>query len=310
MSLLKESLKDFFQTKRDWFSFAAVLLIFITLWALNYRFIFVPTIFVTLKDQQEALLLFFFLFYSLGALIIYPISLALYGKLKEWKSAFPFVLGVVIVLALVSSARFKDTSVFSFLEASSVRPAIMSLNYLSNVCIYGVIPLFWIWKSKDSDRFLGLNVGSKWGEIILLLGLMIPVILVASFSVSFLAYYPRFANRLPDGYLDYPPMVWILVFEIAYALGFVALETFFRGFMVLPFSDRFGSKPAVLAMAFLYGLLHFTKPSFEALGSFFGGFVLGMISYRTRSVYAGIIINIGVAWAMELAATLQFLYLM
>ncbi|TGK07241.1 CPBP family intramembrane metalloprotease [Leptospira semungkisensis] len=311
MSLFKESLKDFFQTKKDWFSFAAVLFIFLAVWALNYKFIFVQTIFVTLKDQQEALLLFFFLFYSFGALLIYPIALALYRKSGEWKRLLPFVIGIVVVLTLVSSARLKDTSLLSFLDTSSVRIGMMSLNYFSNICIYAAIPLYWIWKQKDSnDRFLGLNAGSKWREVTLLLGLMLPVIAIASFSISFLAYYPRFANRFPDGYIDYPPWAWILVFEIAYAFGFVALETFFRGFMVLPLATRFGSKPAVLAMAFMYGLLHFTKPSFEALGSFFGGFILGMISHRTKSVYAGIIINIGVAWAMELAATLQFLYLM
>lgn len=227
------------------------------------------------------------------------------------KNAVPMILAAVLVLTLVSSARIRDTSILSFLDSSQVRVGMLVLNYLSNILIYSSLPiLFFITRKESSDRFLGLDQPPRFAEVSILIGLMIPLIVIASFSLSFLSVYPRFANRFPDGYLDYPPVFWIILFESVYALGFAALETFFRGFLVFPFSSRFGNKPAVLAMAFLYGLLHFTKPMAEAMGSFFGGFLLGMISYRTKSVYAGIMIHIGIAWAMELFATLQFLYLL
>ncbi|TGK61776.1 CPBP family intramembrane metalloprotease [Leptospira wolffii] len=309
MNLLKESLKDFFETRKDRLSFGGVFLLFFLVWIFNYNSGFVPKIFVSLKDEQVYLLVFFFLFYTMGAFLIYPIVLSLYGKLKEFKSLILPILGIVFVLTLVSSARMKDTSLLSFLDHSQVRIGMLVLNYISNIAIYLALPLFWLLSKKDSeDRFLGLDKPPRFGEVLFLLGIMIIPIALASFSLSFLSVYPRFANRLPDGYLDYPPTIWIILFELTYAVGFASLETFFRGYLVFPFSGRFGSKPAVLAMAFLYGLLHFTKPMFEALGSFFGGFVLGLISYRTKSVYAGILIHIGVAWAMELFATLQFLY--
>ncbi|TGM97720.1 CPBP family intramembrane glutamic endopeptidase [Leptospira dzoumogneensis] len=311
MSLLKESLKDFFQTKKDWISFGGVFFLFLIFWSYNYSFRFAPLFTQALKDNQIGLSLFYFLFFAAGAMVIYPIVLAFYGKLNEFKPSIPLILGYVVVLAIVCSARIRDSELFRWAGSSSVEIAMLTLNYVGTILAYTALPLAWILLRKNSpDRFLGLSRSPKFGEVLFLLGLMLPVIAIASFSLSFLSVYPRFAGRLSDGYLIYPPALWIILFEISYAADFAVLETFFRGFMVFPLASRAGSKPAVLGMAFMYGLLHFTKPSFEALGSFFGGFILGMISYRTKSVYAGILIHIGVALAMELAATLQFLYFM
>lgn len=280
-------------------------------WSYNYTYRFVPLFTHALKDDQIGLSLFYLLFFSAGGLVIYPIALAFYGKLNELKPSLFLILGSAIVLAFVCSARIRDSEFFEWLPSSSVGIAMLTVNYVGTILIYAALPLFWIVFRKNSpNRFVGLNNPPKFGEVLFLLGLMLPLIAIASFSLSFLSVYPRFAGRLSDGYLVYPPMIWIILFEISYAVDFAALETFLRGFMVLPFSERMGSKPAVLGMAFMYGLLHFTKPQMEALGSFFGGFVLGLISYRTKSVYAGIMIHIGIALAMELAATLQFLYFM
>jgi membrane protease YdiL (CAAX protease family) len=41
------------------------------------------------------------------------------------------------------------------------------------------------------------------------------------------------------------------------------------------------------------------------LSSILGGLVLGVISYRTKSIYGGIILHLGVAYMMEIAGGVQ-----
>ena len=43
----------------------------------------------------------------------------------------------------------------------------------------------------------------------------------------------------------------------------------------------------------------------EAISSFFGGLLLGIISYNTKSIWGGLIIHIGIAGSMEILAYIQ-----
>jgi hypothetical protein len=38
----------------------------------------------------------------------------------------------------------------------------------------------------------------------------------------------------------------------------------------------------------------------EAISSFFGGMLLGIVSYRTQSVWGGLLVHLGIAWLMEI----------
>jgi hypothetical protein len=40
----------------------------------------------------------------------------------------------------------------------------------------------------------------------------------------------------------------------------------------------------------------------ELISSFFGGSLLGIIAYYSRSIVGGIIVHVGIAWMMELGA--------
>jgi hypothetical protein len=62
---------------------------------------------------------------------------------------------------------------------------------------------------------------------------------------------------------------------------------------------------AVLSMAVLYCTLHFGKPMGEAISSIFGGYILGVVAYETKSIWGGVIVHIGIAWMMEIIAFLQ-----
>jgi hypothetical protein len=58
-------------------------------------------------------------------------------------------------------------------------------------------------------------------------------------------------------------------------------------------------------MISVYCFLHFGKPMGEAISSIFGGYILGVIAYNTKSISGGIIVHMGVAWMMDFFAYLQ-----
>ena len=62
---------------------------------------------------------------------------------------------------------------------------------------------------------------------------------------------------------------------------------------------------AVLPMAVIYCFLHTGKPPGEAISSIFGGYILGVIAYETKSIWGGIIVHVGIAWMMEVIGFTQ-----
>jgi hypothetical protein len=91
-----------------------------------------------------------------------------------------------------------------------------------------------------------------------------------------------------------------IAFEAGYGSDFFTIEFFFRGFVVIAFA-RYAGKHAILPMAAFYCSIHFGKPLFECITSYFGGIALGVVVYNTRSIWGGLIVHLGIAWLMELA---------
>jgi hypothetical protein len=56
-------------------------------------------------------------------------------------------------------------------------------------------------------------------------------------------------------------------------------------------------------MAIFYCTIHFGKPLGECISSFFGGIILGVVSYHTRTIFGGFMVHVGIAWLMELAGS-------
>jgi len=168
-----------------------------------------------------------------------------------------------------------------------------------------LLPLFiyYKFKEKHDDSFYGLKASARSiSQYIPLVLLMIPLIAVASFHESFRNFYPIFKeNRL---FMEWSLPLRATVFELVYGWDFLTTEFLFRGFMVLGFTYYLGPR-AVLPMVGLYVALHFGKPAGETIGSFFGGYILGVLAYQSKNIWGGILAHIGVAWLMELFAWLQ-----
>ena len=97
------------------------------------------------------------------------------------------------------------------------------------------------------------------------------------------------------------------VFELAYGSDFVSTELMYRGALIVGMSKVLGEE-AVLPMAGAYVILHFGKPAGEAISSFFGGMILGIHALAKKNIFGGIIIHVGIAYFMEIAAILQHFY--
>ncbi|MFI5186509.1 MAG: CPBP family intramembrane glutamic endopeptidase [Chitinophagales bacterium] len=161
--------------------------------------------------------------------------------------------------------------------------------------------LLLVWKTYDNDQpFYGLTTKKfKWQPYVIMLLCMLPLIAAASTQADFLAVYPKLRSVLHFDNNIHLSWFHKLLFELSYGSDFLGIEIFFRGFLILGFIKWVG-KDAILPMACFYCTIHFGKPLGECISSYFGGILLGIVVYNTRSIYGGLIVHLGIAWLMEI----------
>jgi membrane protease YdiL (CAAX protease family) len=162
---------------------------------------------------------------------------------------------------------------------------------------YVVMPVLVIWMmpgERVRDYFVSLRGFFKhlWIYLVLFL-LLLPAVIIAAQTESFNRTYPfyKLANRSAFD-------LW--VWQGMYALQFLSLEFFFRGFMLHGLREL-GSR-AIFVMLVPYCMIHFGKPWTETMGAIGAGIILGTLAMRTRSIWGGVLIHVGVALTMDLLA--------
>lgn len=171
------------------------------------------------------------------------------------------------------------------------------------------VVLYIIWKILgDTEPFYGIKINRiNWKPYWLMLFMMVPVIGIASTQPDFLSYYPKM-KLIQSLNLNGEALWWQkLLFELSYGSDFFTIELFFRGFLVLALA-KWAGKDAILPMACFYCAIHFGKPLGECISSYFGGIILGVVVYHSRSIYGGLFVHLGIAWMMELGGYLGNLF--
>ncbi len=171
----------------------------------------------------------------------------------------------------------------------------------TQIVFFGVVPLavaWWVlglpptelgWRLRGTSRHAGIYLA--------LFALAAPVVVVASFSPSFQEKYPLYEVFAGDtGVYDELAVWWVF-----YGVQFIAVETFFRGFLLHGLVPRFGPL-AVVVPVVPYTMIHFVKPPAEALAAIVGGLVMGTLSYRTRSIWWGVGLHVAVATVMDVSS--------
>jgi membrane protease YdiL (CAAX protease family) len=138
----------------------------------------------------------------------------------------------------------------------------------------------------------------SWAYL-LMAAVMLPGVLFASTREGFLHTYPFY--RLAESEPLWPRF---FIWELCYAVQFVSLEFFFRGFLLHGTRRRFGAY-SIYVMMVPYCMIHFAKPPLETLGAIAAGIILGFMSLKTRSIWMGAALHIYVAWTMDAAALWQ-----
>jgi len=129
-----------------------------------------------------------------------------------------------------------------------------------------------------------------------------------AFFIVFLSWFSfnnsSFAHYYPFYHLAYRSWFDLIAWEVLYLLQFVALEFFFRGFIVNGLRVAFGSM-AIAIMVVPYMMLHLPKLWPEATGAIVFGIFLGVLAIRSRSIWGGVAIHASVALTLDISALLQ-----
>ncbi len=171
--------------------------------------------------------------------------------------------------------------------------------FLVYLLFYFIIPFSIVLLVFKADfRRFGLGIGELRAYIpayVLLLLVMLPVVILISRSAGFTGVYP---------FMRVPVLKFIIIWEFVYCLQFVAVEFFFRGFILFPFCERFGAA-GTLFQVLPYCLIHAGKPFPEALSSIVAGFLLGSLAWKSRSIWGGVFLHCCVALSLDLIAIIQ-----
>ncbi len=191
--------------------------------------------------------------------------------------------------ALVPALRYDDRGELSRLGYWS----------LGNFVLYVAIPAIvvrGIFRQPLSQFGLKMRGWHQnWWVYVAFYLLLFPAVVLASQWQSFQSKYPFY-----HVYREFPgPRFY--VWELLYAVQFVSLEFFFRGYMIQAGRKRLGPY-VIFVMTVPYCMIHFGKPIQETLGAIVAGILLGFMALKTRSIWLGAALHISVAWTMDALA--------
>lgn len=174
---------------------------------------------------------------------------------------------------------------------------------LAAFTLYAVIPGFVVtvfFREKLTDYGVGVRgVVADWPVYLTFATIMVPLVYLCSALPRFQEVYPFYRVTSPADV-----GAGLVRWELAYALQFIGLEFFFRGFMVHGTKHRFGAY-SVFLMVIPYCMIHFHKPVAECFASIVAGVALGVVSLVTKSVWPGAGLHILVAWGMDTSVLLR-----
>jgi membrane protease YdiL (CAAX protease family) len=237
-----------------------------------------------------------------GALLLYiP-----FARDKSWVRSKGFWATVLFAVALYSFAIFCYWHKEWIKEWTEGPAEIFWLRCASDIgkIILLAVPVtvWWLLHDRSNQPLYGFR-STNVKPYLWLLAMILPFIVIASFTDGFQKMYPMVTRTLTVAKIDQDIPWYTGVFEFFYGLNYVNTEFFFRGFLILALSRWLGPH-IILPVAAFYVTIHIGKPLGETISSFFGGIILGVLAYRTQSIWGGVIIHVGIAFAMELFAAI------
>ena len=172
-----------------------------------------------------------------------------------------------------------------------------SINLLGFLVIPMLAIRFWMKERLSEYGWQWGEVHEHWRGYVLLAAPIILFAIIASFGDDFSTHYP-FYDDAHRSWSD------LLAWECIYILQFVAVEFFFRGYLVNGLKRQFGSL-SIAVMCLPYLMLHFPKLWPESFGAILFGFFLGVLALMSRSIWGGVMVHVSIALTMDIAALIQ-----
>jgi len=154
---------------------------------------------------------------------------------------------------------------------------------------------------KEDLKDYGLQAGDyKAGLIIsaIFLGVMLVIIWFVSATPDFAAKYPHLQST-KNSWRDF------YIYESGMLLYMIGWEFMWRGFMLFGLKEKFGYY-SVLIQMIPFVILHNGKPVAETFGAIAGGIALGMLAFRTNSIYYCVFSHMGVMFSIDVISTLRY----
>ncbi len=167
-------------------------------------------------------------------------------------------------------------------------------HFFSAFLLLGILPALVVrFGFKESLGAYGVQWGDMscgWKALLAMLPLAVLASYPSSQSPAFVAEYPfdKGAGRSAGDFASH---------AAAYMLYYAGWEFFFRGFLQHGLRDRFGPWNAILVQTTASCLIHIGKPASEIYGSILAGLVWGYVVFRTRSLWAVLVVH----WALGVA---------
>jgi membrane protease YdiL (CAAX protease family) len=166
---------------------------------------------------------------------------------------------------------------------------------LDRVALYLLIPLLVI---RFAFRKPLGEYGFRWGKWREGFTLTALIILVAGPILWYVA------NSSPD-MVDYYAHQWNPSAPLITFLDLIGWEFFFRGFLLFGYARILGAN-ALWLHAVPFALAHLGKPAIETYSTIFGGFLFGLVAWRTQSFVYPFLIHWFVATFTIFAAAMTF----
>lgn len=313
-NLLKKILgyfREYFLTERSLPFYLAFFLFLAICFYFNYAYE-IETKYFNSQYGNPWLILYFFPLYAVPYYLVTVLRAVFY---KEWaifhKKEFWYrSLFILAVLSLNSGSDWHRTWIrdlvpwqvkyYSFLLMTNIGSSLLFL--------IPILLFYWCFDRGKVNGLYGLSRHNfRPAPYLVMVLLMAPIVIWASLQPDFLFNYPTYKSKgVTEEFLGIPFWATTILYQVTYGADFIFVELLFRGFMVIGMARVIG-KSAIMPMVAVYAFLHFGKPLAEAIGSVFGGFLLGVIAFYSRNIWGGVIVHVGVALSMEWAAFVQFM---
>jgi hypothetical protein len=303
-------LKDFYEKEFNGWYLLIILLLLSILIYLNYWH-GLEKKYADGHSNKYANFLGYYFLYCIPFAAAFLIQLLFFKNQSYWNN------GWFWCIVLLAPALFSFRVNFNFHQpwvlAKFAGKDLIFLRYCFNWIIRAfviIIPIiiFWFIKNKNQQPLYGFAPIPSIQPYLMMVLLMIPLLALAAAQPDFQQVYPK-AQLLKGMATDtFTGKMKYTLFELCYGFDFVSIEFFFRGFLVLSLLNICGSQ-ALIPIACFYCTIHLSKPMGEAISSFFGGLLLGIIAYNTGSIWGGLFVHLGIAWIMELGGWIAMFFI-